>query len=80
MVIVKVAVDDPARTVTDVGTVATVVVPLVRETTTFSVAIPVSVTVPVLFVPPFTVVGLRVSVETTRAGFTVIVATFATPR
>ena len=77
---VKVAVDDPARTVTDVGTVATVVVPLVREITTFSVAIPVSVMVPVLFVPPFTVVGFRTSVETTRAGFTVIVATFATPR
>ena len=76
----NVAVDDPARTVTDAGTVATVVVPLVKETTTFSVAIPVSVIVPVLFVPPFTVVGLRVSVETTRAGLTVMDTAFATPR
>ena len=79
MVIVKVAVVDPAGTVTDVGTLATAVVPLVNVTTTASVAIPDKVTVPVLFVPPLTLVGLRVRVETTRTGFTVIVAVLDTP-
>ena len=79
VVIVNVAVVDPAGTVTDVGTLATVVVALVNVTTTASVAIPVRVTVPVLFVPPFTLVGLRVSVEATRTGLTVIVAVLETP-
>ena len=78
--IVNVADEAPAGTVTDAGTVATVVVPLVNVTTTASVATPVRVMVPVLFVPPLTLVGLSVQVETTRAGFTVTVATFATPR
>ena len=56
----NVAVVDPAGTVTDVGTRATVVVPLVRVTTTASVATPDNVTVPVLFVPPLTLVGFKV--------------------
>ena len=77
---VKVAVVDPAGTVTDAGTLATVVVALVNVTTTASVAIPDNVTVPVLFVPPLTLVGLRVRVETTRTGLTVMDAAFATPR
>ena len=79
VVIVKVAVVDPAGTVTDVGTLATAVVPLVNVTTTASVAIPDKVTVPVLFVPPLTLVGFKVRVETTRTGFTVIVAVLDTP-
>jgi hypothetical protein len=76
---VNVAVVDPAGTVTDVGTLATAVVPLVNVTTTDSVAIPDKVTVPVLFVPPLTLVGFKVSVETTRTGLTVIVAVLDTP-
>ena len=76
---VKVAVVDPAGTVTDVGTLATAVVPLVSVTTTASVAIPVRVTVPVLFVPPLTLVGFKVRVETTRTGLTVMVAVLDTP-
>ena len=79
VVMIKVAVVDPAGTVTDVGTLATAVVPLVSVTTTASVAIPDKVTVPVLFVPPLTLVGFKVSVETTRTGLTVIVAVFDTP-
>ena len=79
VVIVKVAVVDPAGTVTDVGTLATAVVPLVNVTTTASVAIPDKVTVPVLFVPPLTLVGLRVRIETTRTGLTVMVAVLDTP-
>jgi hypothetical protein len=63
----NVTVVTPAGTVTDVGTVATVVVPLVNVTTTASVAGPVSVTVPVLLVPPFTDVGFSVNVETNRS-------------
>jgi hypothetical protein len=76
---VKVAVEDPAGTVTDAGTLATVVVLLVSVTTTASVATPDNVTVPVLFVPPLTLVGFKVSVETTRTGFTVMDAALATP-
>jgi hypothetical protein len=45
---IKVAVVDPAGTVTDAGTLATVVVALVTVTTTASVAIPERVIVPVL--------------------------------
>ncbi len=48
MVIANVAVVDPAGTVTDVGTLATAVVPLVNVTTTASVAMPDKVIVPVL--------------------------------
>jgi hypothetical protein len=80
VVMVNVTDEAPAGTVTDAGTVATVVVPLVNVTTTASVATPVSVTVPVLFVPPLTLVGFKVSVETTRAGFTVMVTALATVR
>ena len=76
---VNVAVVDPAGTVTDVGTLATAVVPLVSVTTTASVAIPDKVTVPVLFVPPLTLVGFKVSAETTRTGLTVMVAALDTP-
>ena len=79
VVMANVAVVDPAGTVTDVGTLATAVVPLVRVTTTASVAIPDKVTVPVLFVPPLTLVGFKVRVETTRTGLTVIVAVLDTP-
>ena len=75
----NVAVVEPAGTVTDAKTLATAVVPLVRVTTTASVAIPVRVTVPVLFVPPLTLVGFKVSVETTRTGLTVMVAVLDTP-
>ena len=77
---VKVAVVDPAGTVTDDSTLATVVVLLVNVTTTASVAIPVRVTVPVLSVPPLTLVGFKVSVETTRTGLTVMVVVLDTPR
>ena len=77
---VNVADEDPAGTVTDAGTLATAVVPLVRVTTTASVAMPERVIVPVLFVPPLTLVGFKVRVETTRTGLTVIDAAFATPR
>ena len=80
VVMVNVAVVDPAGTVTDVGTLATAVVPLVNVTTTASVAIPDKVTVPVLFVPPLTLVGFKVSVETTRTGLTVMVVVLDTPR
>lgn len=76
---VNVAVVDPAGTVTDAGTLATVVVALVNVTTTASVATPDKVIVPVLFVPPLTLVGFKVRVETTRTGLTVIDAAFATP-
>ena len=79
VVIVNVAVVDPAGTVTDAGTLATVVVPLVSVTTTASVAMPDRVTVPVLFVPPLTLVGFKVRVETTRTGLTVMVAVLDTP-
>jgi hypothetical protein len=76
---VNVAVVDPAGTVTDAGTLATVVVPLVSVTTTASVATPDNVTVPVLFVPPLTLVGFKVRVDTTRTGLTLIVAVLDTP-
>ena len=80
VVIGNVAVVAPAGTVTDAETLATVVVPLVSVTTTASVAGPVSVTVPVLLVPPRTDVGFNVNVDTNRTGLTVIEADFATPR
>ena len=77
---VNVADEDPAGTVTDAETLATAVVPLVNVTTTASVAMPERVIVPVLFVPPLTLVGFKVRVETTRTGLTVMDAAFATPR
>lgn len=68
-VTVKVALVAPAATVTEVGTVATPVFPLVSVTTAPPAgALPVSVTVPVEFaLPPTTVVGFSVSVETLGA-------------
>ncbi len=68
-VTVKVALVAPAATVNDVGTVATLLVPLVSDTTAPPVgALPVSVTVPVeLALPPTTVVGFRVRVDTLGA-------------
>ena len=80
VVIVNVTDVAPAGTVTDAGTVATVIVPLVSVTTTASVAGPVRVTVPVLFTPPFTDAGFNVKVDASRTGFTVITAVFETPR
>ena len=76
---VNVAVEEPAGTVTDAETLATAVVPLVRVTTTASVAMPDKVTVPVLFVPPLTLVGFNVRADTTRTGLTVMDAVLATP-
>ena len=62
VVTVNVAVVFPAVTVTLAGTVATAVRLLDRVTTVPPAgAAPVSVTVPVDGVPPFTVVGFRVS-------------------
>jgi hypothetical protein len=77
---VKLTVVAPAGTVTDTGTRATVVVPLVSVTTTASVAGPVRVTVPVLFTPPFTDDGFNVKVDANRTGFTVMATDFETPR
>jgi hypothetical protein len=79
VVMVNVAVEEPAGTVTDAETLATAVVPLVNVTTTASVATPVRVTVPVLFVPPLTLVGFNVRADTTRTGLTVMVAVLDTP-
>ena len=77
---VNVADEDPAGTVTDAETLATAVVPLVSVTTIASVATPDNVTVPVLFVPPLTLVGFKVRADTTRTGLTVMDAAFANPR
>lgn len=75
-VTVNVAVDALAATVTVEGTVAALVLLLLRETTTPPVgAVPVSVTVPVEVVeaePPTTNVGFRLS-ELTWSGMTVSV-------
>lgn len=73
VVMVKLAVFAPAGTTTLAGTRAMLVLALVSDTVNPAAgAIPVSVTVPVEFVPPFTDVGLNVS--TLRAGtFTVSV-------
>jgi hypothetical protein len=60
----KLAVADPARTVTLAGTVATEGVPLVRVTTMPPAgAFAESVTVPVLELPPTTLAGERVTLE-----------------
>ena len=80
VVIVTVAVREPASTVTVAGTVATVVVALDIVTTTPPAgAATESVTVATEFVPPRTDVGFSVSVETVIAGFTVSVAVAETP-
>jgi hypothetical protein len=74
VVTVKVAVVAPAATVTLEGTVATLVLLLLRVTTAPPVgAGPLMVTVPVEGLPPFTVVGLSVRVDTLGV-FTVRVA------
>jgi hypothetical protein len=68
-----------AATVTDAGTVAAAVLLLVSVTTVPPVgAGPVRVTVPVLFVPPVTEVGLAVRVES-AVGLIVSVAVLLTP-
>ena len=60
---VNVAVVSPDKTVTDAGTVAAAVLPLLRDTTTPAAgAGPLTVTVPVDPVPPITAVGLSASV------------------
>jgi hypothetical protein len=79
LVAVKVAVVAPAPTVIDAGTVAAVVLLLVSVTTVPPVgAAPFRVTVPVLFAPPVTAVGLR-DTEDNATGFTVSVAVLVTP-
>ena len=70
---VKVAVVDPAATVTLAGTVALVLLDLRFTTKPVEGAAVVSVTVPVLDTPPATEVGLRVT-ELTEIGLTVTTA------
>ena len=60
VVIANVALLDPAGTCTVVGTVAAVWVS-VNVTVMFAAAVPVRVTVPVDWLPPVTVAGLRAS-------------------
>lgn len=73
VVMVKVAVVAPAGTTTLAGTRAMLVLALVSDMVNPAAgAIPVSVTVPVEFVPPFTEVGLKVS-ELRAGTFTVSV-------
>jgi hypothetical protein len=80
VVIVTVAVREPAGTVTDAGTVAAAVVALDIVTTTPPAGAATDrVTVATEFVPPRTDVGFSVSVETVIAGFTVSVAVLAIP-
>jgi hypothetical protein len=72
VVIVTVAVREPAGTVTDAGTVAAAVVALDIVTTTPPAgAATERVTVATEFVPPLTDVGFSVNVDTEMAGFTV---------
>ena len=78
VVIVNVALVAFAATVTEAGTDADALL-LDRVTTAPPVvAGPVSLTVPVLFVPPVTEVGLAVRVES-AAGLTISVAVLLTP-
>jgi hypothetical protein len=79
VVTVKVAVLAPAATVTLAGTVAAALLSDSVTTAPPVGALPFSVTVPVEFAPPVTVVGLTVS-EVKVAGVTVRVAVCATPR
>src|SRR4029079_19326394 len=70
VVIANVAVVAPAATVTDAGTVAALVLPLVNVTMAPAVgAAALSVTVPVLPAPPVTVAGFRAT--ETSAGLTI---------
>ncbi len=79
VVTVKVLVVVPPLTVTLAGTVATVVLLLARVTTAPAIgATSVSVTVPVLAVPPTMLVGLSVR-ELKLVAFTVRVASWLTP-
>ena len=76
---VNVAVVPPEETVTDAGTVAAAVLPLLRETTTPAAgAGPLSVTVPVEPVPPITAVGLSAS-EVSAGALTVRLACLLLP-
>lgn len=80
VVIVNVTDEAPAGTVTEVGTVATVVALLVNVTTKASGETPDNVTVPVDVSPPLTVDGDKVQVDTVRAGVTDTIAVFETVR
>ena len=78
----KVALVDPAGTVTLLGTVTTAVLLLERETRAPPLgAGPLSVTVPVEGFPPATFAGLKVSEDTTGMGCgdTVSVAVWVPP-
>jgi hypothetical protein len=80
VVTVKVAVVLPAGTVMLAGTVAAAVLLLERATETPPVgAAALKVTVPVEFAPPTTLVGLRDTLDTLAAGFTVRVALTVVP-
>ena len=77
---VKVALVEPAGTVTLAGTVATAVLPLDRVTTAPPAgAAPLNVTVPCDDPPPVTVDGFSVSEEAVIAGTTVSVAVGVAP-
>jgi hypothetical protein len=77
---VKVALIDPAATVTLGGTWATAVLLLVSVTTAPPVgAAPLSVTVPIELDPPTTLVGLRDTAEILSTGATVKVAVRVVP-
>lgn len=79
VVTINVAVDEPAETVTEAGTVATEVLELVSVTSAPpAAALPVSVTVPVDELLPTTAVGESVR-EESAAGVTVSVAVLVTP-
>ena len=82
VVTVKLALVEPAGTVTLDGTVATAVLPLDSETTAPPAgAAPLRVTVPCEAFPPTTLVGFRVNDDsvTAVAGVTVSVALFVVP-
>src|SRR3954469_17564431 len=79
VVMAKLAVVAPAATVTDAGTAPAALL-LARVTTGPPAgAAEVSVTVPVLPIPPTTAVGFSVTAFSAAGGFTVRVAAFATP-
>ena len=82
VVTVKLALVEPAETVTLDGAVATAVLPLLSETTAPPPgAAPVSVTVPCEVFPPTTLVGFSVKADsvTAAAGVTVNVAFLVVP-
>jgi hypothetical protein len=83
VVTVNVALVAPAGTVTLAGTVATLVLPLLNDTTAPPLgAAPLRVTVPCEVFPPTTVPGLRLTedrVGPAAAGVTVSVAFFVVP-